>query len=132
MTHIPDLSRCDELGDVTAVAIGWLSADAPFEQGSVTRDDFSTLIHLLVAPWQPFASAGYHRCELCRFTGGPAEVQFEGMNVRVGNANLIVPAADALYVAPSSIAHCVDANMYRPPDVFLRAARECPPMVSVR
>ena len=32
---------------------------------------FEKLFDLLVNPWEPFVSAGYHDCSLCRFTERP-------------------------------------------------------------
>ncbi|MCZ7685110.1 MAG: hypothetical protein M5U28_42600 [Sandaracinaceae bacterium] len=53
------------------------------------------------------------------------------MLVPMGHANLFVPAADMVFVAPSLVAHYVDAHRYAPPVEFLDAVRRCPPMSSM-
>lgn len=130
MAHYLDLQPCDYFGrwqDVL-LAVGWLEATAPFWTGPVRREFFSKLVDLLAEPWQPAISAGHHRCGLCRFTGGPAALCFEGRSVQLGVTNLFVPGEDRVYVAPSLIAHYMDAHGYGPPPAFVRAVLACPEM----
>ena len=52
------------------------------------------------------------------------------MVVRFGANNLFVPGEGVIYVAPSMIAHYIDAHAYEPPRVFWEAVMKCPEMWS--
>ena len=111
------------------LAIGWLGeTNAP--AASVPSEFFERLVSLLVNPWQPFIAAGFHACGWCRFSGGPAQLQAFGKRVQMGRDNLFVPAGDRVYVAPSLMAHYIDAHGYAPPEQFQAAVMACPPMGS--
>jgi hypothetical protein len=45
------------------------------------------LLGLLANPWEPLAFAGFHRCEFCRISGGPSQMQ----GLSLGTSNLYVP-----------------------------------------
>ena len=108
-----------------------MDADHPFETGPISSDDFERLCRLLVSPWQPVAAAGRHGCELCSQTGGPGLMRYRDLEVRLGAANVFIPAGEAIYVAPSLVVHYIDAHHYRPPAEFLAAVRACPPTASM-
>lgn len=131
MTY-PDLASCDYFGKWQDVllAVGWLEAGIPFPKGNVSREFFRTLVRLGRDPWQPVASAGRRECSLCRFTGGPGQLRFEDITMPLGAANIFVPGKIAVYVAPSLIAHHVDAHDYSPPTEFQEAVLQCPDMKS--
>lgn len=133
MTYFADLSPCTYFGPSAGrlIAIGWLDRDHPRATGSVTSAWFRSLALLAQDPWQPGTYAGSHRCELCVHTGGPSSIQFEDITIRVGVANLFIPADDGVYVAPSLALHYIDAHGYVPPDAFQRAVEDCPPMRSM-
>jgi hypothetical protein len=134
MVHYKDFSACDCFGlsDGRLIAIGWLAAEhADYARGPVSSAFFESLIHLLVDPWQPVALAGMQDCFACRFTGGPAELRYAGAAARIGAANLFVPADDCVFVAPSLIAHYIDAHDYAPPAEFQQAVMNCPAMRSM-
>lgn len=131
MTYRPDLGPCDELLGTSALSVGWLDVGHDFSVGPVAGDAFVTLVRHLSNAWQPFATAGMHRCPFCRFTGGPGSLHLDGHTVALGNTLLLVPAKDALYVAPSLIAHYIDAHGYRPPDAFMHAVVAMPEMRSI-
>ncbi|XYH97325.1 hypothetical protein ACMHYB_57805 [Sorangium sp. So ce1128] len=132
MAYYPDLGPCDYFGRWQDIlrAVGWHEPSHPFATGSVPESFFGALVRLLSDPWQPFAAAGHHSCPYCRFTGGPAELRFDGATIHVGVNNLFVPADNEVYVAPSLIAHYVDAHGYSPPPVFQAAVLSCPEMRS--
>ena len=132
MTHYADLSICDYLGSGQALAVGWLDLEHDFSRGRVDRGCFETLAGLLVDPWQPAVAVGRHECQFCAFTGGPAELRVGDVSVRIGASNVFVPSREAIYVAPSTILHYIDAHEYLPPEVFRRAVLECPPMRSMQ
>ncbi|XXX76295.1 hypothetical protein WMF30_52460 [Sorangium sp. So ce134] len=133
MAYYPDLSPCDYFGRWQDVlrAVGWHEPNHPFATGSVSKNFFEALMRLLSDPWQPAAVAGYQKCAYCRFTGGPAELRLEGVTVRVGASNLFVPTEKEVYVAPSLIAHYIDAHEYCPPSIFQDAVLNCPEMRSI-
>lgn len=113
------------------LAVGWLDSESTFTKGQVSPSFFKSLVELLVDPWQPAAIAGRQPCSLCRFTGGPSEIKYAGMTARLGAANLFVPNADQVFLAPSLIAHYIDAHGYCPPMEFQTAVANCPPMRSM-
>lgn len=135
MTWYPDLGPIDffPVADSSSLrAVGWLDSDQPFDTGPTSKDDFERLCELLVDPWHPpWTYAGYHRCDLCAYTGGPSTILFRGHTIRIGLVNLFVPSGDVLYVAPSLILHTIDSHHYRPPEEFLAAVRACPPTRSM-
>jgi hypothetical protein len=120
-----DLSPCTYFGNEheKLLAVGWLDADSAFAKGNVSSDFFKSLVELLADPWQPVAIAGRQPCSLCRFTGG--------LTARLGAANLFVPNVAHVFVAPSLIAHYIDAHDYCPPMQFQTAVANCPPMRSI-
>ena len=117
-----DLSR-PVAGSLT---VGWLAHGHTFHTGAVPREFFDKLCLLLVSPFQPIATAGHARCDLCQFSGGPGVLQNGDAVVHMGASNLFVPGAGIVYVAPSLIAHYIDAHSYRPPDEFVEAVLRCP------
>jgi len=130
MSYYRDLEPQEVCG-ARASSIGWLDGKHDFPAGEAGEDFFRALVALLVDPWTPAASAGVHFCPFCRFTGGPGAIAFEGVHVVLGTAVLYVPGPDALFAAPSLIAHYIDAHAYRPPDHFIAAVMDCPPMRSM-
>jgi hypothetical protein len=120
---------------LTLLAVGWLEPGHLYDKGPVDEAFFARLIELLVDPWQPFAAGGRHRCGFCRFTGGPVTVTYsmgtgQGSSIAVGVSNLFVPGDGVLYMAPSLVAHYIDAHEYRPPRAFVDAVLACPAMRS--
>lgn len=133
MAHFEDLSTWP-LPDVTLgtlKAVGWLELGARYARGSVSERFFEALARLLVEPWQPAASAGRHPCSFCKFSGGPTGLTYKGTTILLGASNVYVPGDGVIYVAPSLIAHYVDAHEYQPPAEFVDAVLRCPPMRSM-
>jgi hypothetical protein len=106
--------------------VGWLSGVHEFTTGEVETSYIARLRELLVYPWVPLYFMGFHGCELCLGDGVPFE------QVSFGISNLFVPSGSVLYVAPEMIVHYIESHRYAPPDEFLNAVRECPPMGSDR
>jgi hypothetical protein len=129
-----DLEPCTYFGrwEQVLLAIGWLEAGREFSKGPVPDEVFATLVHLLVDPWQPVASAGRGACSLCRFSDRPAHLSYGGSTIVLGASNLFVPSTSHVFVAPSMIAHYMDAHEYCPPEVFQQAVLRCPEMKSPR
>ena len=135
MTWFADLSPCNYFSsdDSRFRAVGWLTRGKSFITGEVSEEVFEKLCQLLINPWNPVYPGGSHHCELCRFTGGTGVGQFKGFTVAgTSAASLFVPGDGIIYVAPSSIAHYIDAHAYQPPDEFCQAVLNCPPMRSVQ
>lgn len=106
-------------GEESIRAIGWLSREDEYVRGTVHRDFFDKLVGLCQSPWQPFASAGLHECDLCQFEGP----YFKDV--------LCVPYAGTVLLAPLGIVHYVGTHWYRPPDYFMAGVMECPAMNSM-
>jgi hypothetical protein len=127
MVYVPDLSA---LGHPQLIAVGWLAKGETYARGPVTEPFVGALLGLLANPWQPVLSAGFHRCELCRISGGPSQMQWAGEMLSLGTTNLYVPFEGRIFVSPSLIAHYMDAHEYAPPEVFQTAVLQCPQMRS--
>ncbi|MFK7999338.1 MAG: hypothetical protein AB8H86_07055 [Polyangiales bacterium] len=114
------------------VAMGWLGPQSVFSTGPVAPAFFGRLMELLIDPWQPAVFASFDSCDLCQFTNGPAHVSFGESRVGVGERIVFVPSETGeLFVAPSLIAHYIDAHHYQPPARFVSAVTKCPPMRSM-
>ena len=133
MAHYEDLNLCDYFGgaDSRIRAVGWLAPDHTYVKGPVAPEFFAALMQLLSNPWQPFVLVGRHRCEFCKFTGGPARITMNHASAAIGTTNLFVPGGEVAYVAPSLIVHYIDAHGYAPPVAFRGAVLACPPMRSI-
>jgi hypothetical protein len=105
------------------IAVGWLEPGHPFATGKVSEKFFEQLSGLLRNPWQPVVSAGLHRCAFCRFASE--------RNIVAESTNLFIPAREGVYVAPSLVAHYIDAHKYCPPVDFQEAVLNCPEMKSL-
>ena len=130
--YLPDLSKWPggEYGE-NAKAVGWLDPDNDFLTGVVTHDFFHQLFELLKNPWQSAVTVGYHPCPFCRFTGGPAQMFFAAGKIVVGTSILVVPTVSEVFVAPTLVAHYIDAHAYSPPHEFVEAVLGCPEMRSM-
>jgi hypothetical protein len=118
MTFCADLEPLDYFGPELAkvcVAVGWLDRQMPFRAGPTDAGVFHRLHELLQDPFEPFVAAGGHGCNICQFEPECS-----------GGANLFVPAAGFLFVAPAMILHYVNAHRYRPPPSFSEAVMSCP------
>lgn len=137
MSWFDDLSPCDYYGEANAArfkAVGWLEEGREFRRGRVDPRFVHKLVLLLGEPSPLERSTDPHYCSLCVFSRGPSEFhlfQSPGMpSVPMGNRNLVLPGAGFLYVAPSLVLHYMDAHQYVPPDEFIKAVLECPPIRS--
>jgi hypothetical protein len=117
-----DLSPCTYFpAEAKLVAVGWLERGTPYSTGAVDRRVYDVLAEIRKNPWQPFACAGMHECDLCCFH---PEAR--------GAANLFIPANGNIYVCPELIVHYMNAHGYAPPSVFCNAVLACPPMRSMQ
>lgn len=132
MSHFTDLEKIELEGlGVPGVAVGWLAPGQAYTLGEVERGSFLKLAALLRNPWQPAISAGRHPCPFCRFTGGPASMEVDGMRITVGTGVVLIPSESRIFVAPSLVLHFIDAHGYAPPADFLAAVQACPAMRSM-
>lgn len=133
MSYYADLSPCDCFPSDAGgklLAVGWLDAKYPYSKGDVDEQFVARLVDLLVDPWQPAVAMGRHKCQFCRFSGGPSAFESRNTTVSMGVSNVFVPASGFIYVAPSLILHYMDSHGYAPPAQFQRAVMDCPPMKS--
>lgn len=141
MSYFADLSPCTEFPIAYSdklLAVGWLDKEQAYAKGFVPQTVVTRLVELLVNPWQPVASLGWHNCPLCRFTSGPRQFNLTTdtldtgyITIQMGTNNLFVPAQDCIFVAPSLILHYMDAHEYAPPQSFQQAVMACPDMRSM-
>jgi hypothetical protein len=75
------------------------SASLLYAQGETSPVFFARLNELCTHPWQPFAFAGRHQCELCQFD--PPSF----------GENLFVPHAGQIFVAPVGIVHYIAGGL---------------------
>ncbi len=128
-----DLDPCDYFGQGADVlrAVGWLEAGRPYARGPVADGFFEALVRLLVNPWEPAVVAGPMHCGFCRFSSGPSQLSYRAFTIQMGTKNLFVPSSGFAFVAPSLIAHYVDAHEYCPPIEFQEAVLTCQEMRSM-
>lgn len=121
MAQINDLEICNyfPIESSNLIAIGWLSHKTNFTKGKVSQSFILKLRTLAKKPWQPFASAGLHQCNLCQFNGPSFK------------ENLFIPYKGSIYVAPVAVLHYIDAHWYCPPNIFIEAVLACPEMNSM-
>lgn len=121
MTTFKDLEPCTyfHVKSKKLLAVGWLGKDEEFSRGPVNKEFFDQLARAAARPWQPVVCMGYHHCELCQF------------NPPMFKDNLFVPHAGRIYVAPAGILHYIAAHWYCPPEPFIKAVMECPPIWAV-
>ena len=133
--QLTDLSPASGLLDGAADvrAIGWLGLESVLVQPThaISERQFDKLMALSENPWQPWNTAGHHRCEFCRFSGGPGLVIAGDRQVAIGTRTLFIPGTDVIYAAPTTVVHYIDAHGYTPPAEFLNAVDDCPEMRSV-
>jgi len=110
--------------------VGWLQVGSPHEIGPVSEPFFAGLVRLLAEPWQPVVTKGFASCGFCQFSRGPYSLRYKRATIALGAANVFVPGESEVFLAPSLMAHYIDAHRYRPPDVFQEAVLRCPEMGS--
>jgi hypothetical protein len=125
LAYYVDLTPCNYFGrwQEFLIAVGWLEPGHSFATGKVSKKFIEQLVFLLRDPWQPVVAAGFHRCAFCQLIG-------ERNTIVAGTANLFIPAKAGVYVAPSLVAHYVEAHEYCPPVDFQEAVLTCPEMKS--
>jgi hypothetical protein len=133
MAYYLDMSPCEEVSaEPWCLAVGWLARGRDYLRGDVDEAFFKRLCELLIEPWSFAVTMGVHPCEFCRFSGGfnvasNGDLKFHA----VASGLLFVPSGSNVFVAPTNIAHYVDAHEYCPPEEFCRAVMECPAMNSM-
>ena len=133
MTWFEDLSPCKYFPlEMTGqlLAVGWLERDHVYNKGPVREEVVDTLLRLLVDPWQPVMTWGWHICSLCPLSHFPPTLTYKGKRIAMGISNVFVPGDQCIYVAPSMIAHYMSVHEYAPPQAFCQALLACPPMHS--
>jgi len=88
------------------------------------------LVALCANPWAPYHFLGWYDCDLCQPPRWHLAFHAAEGTVPMGIANLFVPGAGVLYVAPSLILHYSADHGYAPPASFCTAVLACPPMGS--
>lgn len=132
ITHYP-MNWLPYHEDDRVITVGWLAPDEAYSRGKVSAEFVSALFRLLLDPWQPAISMGFHHCPFCEFSGGPDAFSMIGSNEKVsmGRDNLYVPGDDCVFVTPSLILHYIDSHQFCPREDFQQAVLDCPPMRSM-
>ena len=102
------------------IAVGWLERGRPYATGIVAAEVYEALIKMVVNPWQPVVSSGFHDCDLCNYE---SELRC--------SSTIFIPAKGQLFVSPTLITHYMNAHGYAPPAKFCEAVLTCPPMRSM-
>jgi hypothetical protein len=109
--YYPDLtpyqySPIPDRAQENRVNIGWLDNEHPFETAEPTVELVRALHKLVHHPVR--ISRPLHLCDLCGNAAGTGEIE--------------VTAQEAVYIAPTLIAHYVEQHHYSPPAEFEAAA----------
>lgn len=131
MTYFKDLTKCNYFPfkqDVELFAVGWLDSSHQYMTCDVAKPFVMRLTQLLVDPWQPMTTMGWHNCPFCRFSQGIRTFSISDVTIKMGVNNIFVPADNCVFVAPSLIVHYIDAHGYCPPPEFQDAVLACPDM----
>lgn len=81
MTHFRDLAPCTYFPFAPGrklLAVGWLDPDHKYTRGKVARRVVVNLRRLLVQPWQPVLTPGWHDCEFCERRSRSFKFSYEG------------------------------------------------------
>ncbi len=110
--------------DKNVLNIGWLSNENSYPTGTVDEEILDKLKILVTEPVNLFR--GVHDCEFCPpRIYEKIEGQFVGRTVLScpnGNGEIRVKSKNGIiYVAPTLIAHYIEAHNYFPPEAFLNA-----------
>jgi hypothetical protein len=122
--YAPDLAPWGGYTGVAALTcVGWLSKHHPFQTGELAPAAITALRSFKNESVRFWIACGVHRCEFCP-PAGPWTVE------TTSNWEILVPAIGAIYVAPASILHYIEAHQYKPPDEFIDAFMACPRQMS--
>ena len=154
MAHFPDLSFYDySRGNPPQTKnVGWLRRGHAFETATPLQETLDRLWNFCkIAVAQ---TRGYHPCDLCAPPAIPSCVR-DGVRLLLGSAEIRVFSKDVfsplrqrlrderhdgllilrkssirfgIYAAPNLIYHYVEAHHYKPPDEFLDALHNGPPV----
>ena len=108
-------------------AVGWLSIAQPFNEAEPEPEFLSRLkecvsFDTMQYRYDPLTCAahsffGLHICELCN-------------SIR-GSGSLFLPGEKVIYIAPQMVYHYVKDHHYVPPDDFVAAVVNAPPVSSI-
>jgi hypothetical protein len=106
---------------LTALNVGWLDKDHPFEVGFVEPEVVQRIFHLCEIPVRQ--TRGFHLCPFCK-ERKRVVVKIGGTELFLGSAEIRVQdRAGVVFAAPNLIYHYITAHNYRPPEEFLSAVR---------
>ena len=134
MTYFPELALIKYWSplhhgdwDCPAYSVGWLESGEAYPMGTVSVQGFwDKLRYLSSSMLESIAShgsfRGLHSCSLCENDGKFAgEARLDG-----SHANIFVPGADCVYIAPGRVDHYIEVHNYLPPEEFVTAVMDCP------
>jgi hypothetical protein len=136
--HIQGLEK--EIGNRTALNVGWLETGNAYPTGTVSEEILDTIFLLCSQPVNE--ARGIHVCDLCvdyevnyvRTQKDGQEVVYEiparnkaerhGKTILLGTGEIHVPHGDSVYVAPVLIYHYMTVHHYLPPACFIEAVQQ--------
>jgi len=108
-------------------SVGYLERGTEYPQGEVSEEYIDRLVGLVKHPLLYWF--GYHNCELdpCGLDQVQPERYYKGELVpNRCCTDILIPAENLVYIAPSLILHYILYHKYQPPACFLDAALRCP------
>ena len=116
-----DVYEADLTGRGHERQVGYLARGHSFTKGTVSKVVFDCLVALVEQPLS--AWCGYHTCDLgwCGLSRGRKQPKFryKGRVIPLGATDILVPADEVFYRAPSLILHYIRRHRYLPPPCFV-------------
>jgi hypothetical protein len=103
--------------------VGWLSHGHKFREGTVPEEVLAKIFVLCKSPVNQ--TQGLHSCEFCPSSQFGQPVERDGVQLRLGSAEIRVPSRSGVeYACPDMIYHYMKDHSYKPPQEFVDAFRE--------
>lgn len=124
MSYYQDLSPYEYAQpEPNTLNIGWLSRRHEFPQGETGKEFQDRLRDFCSEDYVVHLMLGFHPCPFCPTA---LEKRIEPPMLNLGNGEIRVIGALAIYSAPTLIYHYVVAHNYKPPDEFVQAVLSGP------
>jgi hypothetical protein len=128
MTYFADLTAYSFLRgspDKQELNVGWLTRWHKFQKGPVPESVLAKIFQLCRTPMNK--TRGFHSCEFCHGRKFGQVVERDGVQLRLGSAEIRVPGVPGVeYACPDMIYHYMAEHAYKPPDEFIDAALNLP------
>jgi len=126
MAYFADLSPYPYIGSAAGegvLNVGWLSRWHGFPRASVSEEVLARIFELCKS--RVNQTKGFHSCEFCRTSGWGQLAERDGVQLRLGSAEIRVAGRSGVtYACPDMIYHYVKDHGYGPPQEFIDALLE--------